>query len=255
MSDPAPLPSRRRFLLGLPLALLPALPAAAAGKAEPSAGITTTDLSLACDTALAHPMRRAAAAFRARAGVQVHVFPTAPALLLPQLQRQIQNDILVTGLDRMEEARRLGLLAPGVSTGPWRAPLVLAALRETTEAQARAGRLAVPDPTPGRADGRPILAGMGLDPARAMGAIDTREVAFLLRSGAASAGLLHLSELRGEPKLRAIATVPAGLAPPLSSAAAVTTLARRPKPEAFIAFLATPEATALLAEAGMEAGA
>jgi molybdate transport system substrate-binding protein len=49
--------------------------------------------------------------------------------------------------------------------------------------------------------------------------------------------------------------VPAEIHPPIIYAASVTRLARRPNPQDLIAFLATPEATALLTEGGLETNA
>jgi molybdate transport system substrate-binding protein len=85
-----------------------------------------------------------------------------------------------------------------------------------------------------------------------IGALNTSEVASLLLSGTAQAGLLHMTDVRAHPGLAVIRPVPPEIQPPPVYAAAVTRLASRPDPQAFVAFLATPEASALLTEAGLE---
>ena len=247
-----PQPTRRLLfrLTALAPAVAVASALAAGGPGTADSEVDTTDLSLFCDTALAYPMRQATAAFRAASGVRVHIFPTAAPLLIPQLLREVQNDIIVTSVAQMEAAAAAGLLT-GTAIGPWHSPWVLAARRDVTPAAARAGRIAVVDPTgPLRPDGRAMLPGLGLDPAQAMGVIDTREVAPLLSAGTASAGLLHLCEARADRRLQVLAMPDV---PPLRCAAAISVLVRRPKPEAFLRFLASREATVLLAEAGLAA--
>ena len=64
--------------------------------------------------------------------------------------------------------------------------------------------------------------------------------------------MLHLTDVRADPRLEVIRPVPADVEPPLLYAAAVTKLASRPNPEAFVTFLGTPEATAILTAAGLE---
>ena len=88
-----------------------------------------------------------------------------------------------------------------------------------------------------------------------LGAVDTDEVAVLLISGAAQAGLLHLTDVHADPRLEVIRAVPADIHPPIVYAASVTRGARRPDPQGMVAFLATSEATALLVESGLEAQA
>jgi hypothetical protein len=85
--------SRRAVFATMPLVAISSLAVA-----------ETTDLSLACDTAAAPALQRAADAFWARMGVRVFVHATTPGLLLPQLERTIQNDILVTTPARLDLA-------------------------------------------------------------------------------------------------------------------------------------------------------
>lgn len=180
-------------------------------------------------------------------GARIFVFPTGPGLIVPQLQREIQNDIVVTGIAILDRAREAGIIAalPG---GPrWRNPLVIAG------SGAVGGTFAAPDPTPAcEIDGPALLAKLGLRPARVLGTVDTNEVAFLLASGAAQTGFLYKTDVRANPSLRIIRPVGADIQPSPVYAASVTRLARRPDPAGFVAFLASPEATALLSASGLE---
>jgi len=236
-------------LLGLPAAAA----LAAAGGAPARADLAnTTDLALHCDTTLGPALRTVAAAYAARNGVNVNIFPTAPGLLLPQLQREVQNDVLVTQLPIMQRAAQAGIVASDTPLKPWRDRLVIAGLRDAP-AVTPDTPVAVTDPSPAAdMDSEMILLRMNLHSTPALGAIDTSGVAFLLTSGAARAGLLHMTDVRADPRLAVLQPVPDEFAPPLLYAAAVTKLSWRRNPAAFVAFLNGSEATALLAASGLE---
>ena len=93
----------------------------------------TVDLAVTCDTTLAPALRKAAAAYKARSGVRVFVFPTGPGLILPQLVRDIQNDIVVTQTAILDQAVQAGVVAAAV-VAQWRNPLVIAGLQGETGA-------------------------------------------------------------------------------------------------------------------------
>src|SRR5262245_37416525 len=105
-----------------------ALPLLALGATIASARAETVDLSVACDTTLAPALRKAGAAYTAMTGVRVFVFATGPGLILPQLQRDIQNDIVVTQVPTLEQAASAGI-ASAPPAPRWRNPLVIAKLR------------------------------------------------------------------------------------------------------------------------------
>jgi molybdate transport system substrate-binding protein len=214
----------------------------------------TTDLVLACDTTLGPAMRAAGARFTARAGVRIHVFPTAPGLLLPQLLHEVQNDILVTGEAAIERATQAGLIGPGaVRSGAWRNRLVLAARHDAPPGALDDGPIAVTDPTPASdLDGPAILARMGLRPRTVLGAVDTDGVRYLLATGAARSGLLHATDLHADLSLDIIRPVPDEAWPPIIYTAAVSRLARRPNPDIFVKFLATADAIEVLRSNGLE---
>jgi hypothetical protein len=233
--------SRRLLFMGLALVArsAPARPARAAA----------ADLAVSCDTTLGPALRRVGAAYLASAAVHVHVFPTGPGLILPQLMREIQNDIVVTQVATLDQAARAGIIASAAGGRAWRNPLVIAGLRGASWT----GRtIAAGDPSPAfDIDGPALLARLGLQPTRLLGAVDTDEVAFLLTTGAAEAGLLHMTDVRADQRLVVIRPVPPDIHPPVVYAASVTRLSSRPDPERFIDFLATPEAQALLTESGL----
>lgn len=110
------------------------------------------------------------------------IFATGPGLILPQLVRDIQNDIVVTQTAILAQA---GIIAAPVRA-QWRNPLVIAgrAGAATTD-----GAFAVTDPSPASdIDGPALLARLAIKPARTLGAVDTDKVASLLTTGAAQAG-------------------------------------------------------------------
>ena len=231
---------RRRALLSV----ISLVVGAAAARAE------TRDLALTCDTTLAPSLRKAGAAYTARTGARVFVFPTGPGLILPQLERAIQNDIVVTQVSILDQVRQAGLLVASPSGPRWRNPFVIAGPAGASDI---AAAFAVPDPTPAFAiDGPALLAKLGIKPARLLGAVDTTEVANLLTSGAAQAGLLHLTDVRANLRLEVVRPVPPDIQPPRLYAASVTKLARRPDPESFVQFLASSEAAGLLVDNGLE---
>jgi molybdate transport system substrate-binding protein len=224
--------TRRDVLAGLALAPALTLPAAAA----------TTDLALTCDTALGPALIAVAARFAAATGVRVRIFPTGPGLILPQLQRQIQNDLLVTQRSLMDQAVAQGLIA-GAPAGAWRTRLIIVGAPQ--------GLLAVSDPLPGSdMDGPAIAKAMGRTDI--VGVHDTTEVMFLLRRGQAAQGLLHEMDVPNIPGVPVLTAVPELIAPPFTYTAAVTTLARRPNPRAFLTFLIGAESRAILSEQGLE---
>ena len=231
----------------LPRRALPVVALAALGG---RALAETTALAVTCDPTLAPALRKAGTAYRAISGARVFVFPTGPGLILPQLSRSIQNDILVTETTLLDQAAQAGIIAAPVQA-QWRDPLVIAGLQGATKLD---GSFAAPDPTPASdIDGPAILGRLGLRPAHVLGAVDTDEVAFLLTTGAAQAGLLHMTDVRADERLSVIRAVPVEAHAPLLFAASVTRLAGRPNPGGFVAFLAGKEATGILGAAGLEA--
>jgi len=237
-------PKRRRLLQVLPVAAILGATARAAA--------ATTDLALSCDTTLGPALRAAARVYANVTGVRVNVFPTPPGLIVPQLQRQVQNDIVMTQPATLAACVKANVVAPDAPRGTWRNPLVVAVKRGA--APVLRVPTAASDPTPGSdMDGPAILARLGLEHSARFGAIDTNTVAALILSGIAQAGLLHMTDICAHSDLQVISTVPQDIHAPIAYSAAVTKLARRPDPARFVAFLLSPQATAVLAKSGLEA--
>ena len=236
---------RRSLLLSVPA--LPLVAFATPASAE------TTDLILNCDPALAGPMAAATPLFQQSHGVLVNIFPTAPGLILPQIARHIQNDMVFTRSAAITDAIAAGTIAADAPRGgQWRNRLVIARRAGATDAGGMA-RLAMTDATPGSdLDGAAIVQKLGLAHGPVLGVIDTDEVAYLLLRGQADVGLLHMTDIRANPGLEVAAVVPDDAAAPIIYSIAVTKLSRRPHPEAFIAFLLAPSGAAVLRKAGLE---
>jgi len=236
---------RRGLLLAVPA--LPLAAWAAPAQAE------TTDLILNCDPALAVPMAAAAQLFARTHGILVNIFPTPPGLILPQIARHIQNDMVITRSSAIADAVVAATIADDAPRGgQWRNRLVIARRAGSTDSVVT-GRIAVADATPGSdMDGPAIVRNLNFHPSSIWGVIDTDEVAWLLLRGEVDAGLLHMTDIRANPGLEVIATVPDTVAPPILYSIAVTKLSRRPHPEAFIATLMSPDGAAVLRNAGLE---
>jgi molybdate transport system substrate-binding protein len=236
---------RRGLLLAVPA--LPLMAMARPAQAE------TTDLILNCDLTLAAPMAAAAQLFAQRDGVLVNIFPTAPGLILPQIARHIQNDMVITRSSAIAAAIAADSIAADAPRGgQWRNRLVIAGRRDAAVPVAR-DRIAVTDPTPGsELDGPAIARAMKLGQGGILGVIDTDEVAYLLLRGEVGSGLLHRTDVAANPDLQVIAPVPPSISPPILYGIAVTRLSRRPHPEAFIAFLLSPDGAGVLRQTGLE---
>src|SRR5579872_2516711 len=226
-----------------------ALPFLALAAAVRPAAAATIDLSLACDTTLAPALRKVAAAYVSKTGVRVFVFPTGPGLLLPQLQRSIQNDILVTQWAIMQQALDGAIIAAMPGAPHWSNPLVIAG---RSGASVNSVFAACDATAASDFDGPALLAKLALKPTQVIGAVDTNEVAWLLLRGEAQAGFLHMADVRAHPELTVIQPVPADVQAPFVYGATVTKLASRPDPQGFVAFMQTQAAMTLLKEAGLE---
>ncbi|HEX3575551.1 MAG TPA: substrate-binding domain-containing protein [Rhodopila sp.] len=242
--------ARRGLFAAAPAGLAAALLASGGALAQETTNRGTTDLAVSCDLAAGPAVIAAGMAYRRRTGVRVRVFPTAPGLLLPQLQRDIQNDILVSQVATLDRAEATGVVAPGGRVGPWRNRLVMAAARQPA---AVIGTFVVPDASPGSdIDGHAILQRLGVPAGPVIGVIDTGAVAWTLLAGGARQGLLHQTEVVADERLVAVSPVPDTAWPPILYAATVTKLARRGDPAAFVAFLGGADGIAALRSAGLE---
>jgi ABC-type molybdate transport system substrate-binding protein len=224
------------------IALAWALSGAAARAAAP-------DVIVYGDPALSAALHDVAGRFTAQTGVPVHVFAAPPALIVAQLRHAVWNDVVVTLSPWMDRAIQAGVIEPGTRTGTWATTLVIA----RASGGADGDRFAVTDPTPAATiDGAAVLAAAGLRPAHVQGVATCADVAFLLKTGVAARGLLHLSEVRADPGLAVAAPVPASAYAPIIYEAAISTDTHSPNARAFLNFLHAPAAVAALRADGIE---
>lgn len=213
--------------------------------------ISAPDVVLYCDPDIAHACAAVGAEFRARTGVPVRVLSAPPVQQLALLARGTRNDVLITLTAQLDEAGAQHLLATDNCAGPWRDPLVLGG-RGVVDAQG-IGTLALVDPTEaGSLDGAAVARRLGVRPTAVVGALDGREVAWMLAHFSARLGVLPRSALLAEPSLAVVAAIPSDAAPPLTYAAAVSHGALSRYATTFLDFLKTPAAQAVLADAGLE---
>jgi ABC-type molybdate transport system substrate-binding protein len=233
-----------RVVMALVVALVAALGWAAPARAA------APDVIVYGDSTLSHALHDVGARFTAQTGVPVHVFAAPPTLILAQLRHAVWNDVVVTLAPWMDQAEQAGVIAPGTRTGAWRTTLVLA---RATASSAANDSLAITDPTPAATiDGPAVLAALGLHPAHVQGVANTAEVGFLLDTGAAGQGLVHLTDVRADPRLSVAAPVAPSAYPPIVYAAAISTLTHSPNAHAFLDYLHAPAATEALRADGLE---
>lgn len=217
-----------------------------------------------CDRALREPMTALGRLFTARSAARVNVFCAPPSLMLAQIQRVTQNDILVTQAPAMADAVRRHLIKPDTQVALPANRLALATRtgigREAlSDAPGLlrligAGPLAAPDPTSGTTvDTAGALAAAGLQPPypfHLIGAIDTEQVAGMIRNGGAKIGLIYRSQVYPGSGLSVAAVLPGQR--PVSYAAAISVVTRSPNATSFMTFLRSPGVVAHLTAAGLE---
>jgi len=208
---------------------------------------------LHCDPELRAALEAAALAFLAASDIRVHVLPTSDGLLVPQVAHVTQSDIVMTRPETVAGLEAIGHTVQGAPHPRFAGRLVLAGLLETPDEAARGGPIAAPDKLPNQAfDSAAVLAAIGLDRALTMGTVDTANAAFLVTSGKARAGLVYLSDVKADPRLKIVTEIPAAAAPPVIYIATTTQTPRRPQPEAFVSYLASPAGAAIMKQYGLE---
>ncbi|HEY6432464.1 MAG TPA: substrate-binding domain-containing protein [Acetobacteraceae bacterium] len=232
---------------------------AATAHADPS---TAPNVVVYCDKSLRDAVRRTGELFTARTRAPMNLFSAAPTLMLAQIERITQNDVLITQSAAMDQAARRGLIHPDTRIPLGRDRLVFATLEGGTQRlsdplhllhRIGTGPLAVPDPTTGTTiDSAAVLAALGLTPPfpfKLAGAIDTEEVAFLLRTRAAPIGLLYRTEAQPGSGLSILAELPDQA---VTYSAAISVVTRSRNAQNFMEFLRDPEAAAQLHASGLE---
>jgi ABC-type molybdate transport system substrate-binding protein len=181
-------------------------------------------------------------------GPEIAILSAPAALMLAQITRNTRNDVLFTLSTAMDQAVQQGFVVPSTRQNGFFNPLVLAGVAAVPIPLAT---IAVTDNTPAAAlDGRAVLAANKIAPAGILGAANTGDVAFLVTSGAANLGLMYLTDVRADARLKVAATLNAD--PGLTSyAAALNRKSQSAAAPGFLAFLNQPSTRAALAQAGL----
>ncbi len=242
------------------LAAAGAIGAAAAVRPARAAPAAIPDVVAYCDPTLRHAITEAGRDF----GHPVHVFCAPPTLMIAQLERIVQNDVLITQPGAMDDAARRDLIVTPTRAAIGGTTLVLAGRAGrigpvATDPAAIAallgedGRLAVTDPSRAATiDGAGVLAALGWSEAlhsRLIGAANEGDVAFLVATGTARLGLLHMTDVRADPRLAVVTRLPKTAS--IDYDAAVSRLAKSPNAAAFVAHLREPAAIICLRDAGL----
>ena len=194
--------------------------------------------------------------FRGQTDIFVHMLPTSPGLLVPQLTHGTQNDIVMARQDIVAAVDAAGFVAPGALRPAFRGRLVLATRMDARDDVTRTGPFALTDPSPGAGrDDAAILAAMGLRVAHALGAVDSGGVAYLVATGAAGAGLMLLADVRQDVRLKVAIEVPETAAAPIIYVASATRAPLRAQPGRFLEFLGGDEGVAIMKRHGWEKAA
>lgn len=242
----------RRGLAGMMATAAAASGLAGPAKADPS---TAPNVIVFCDPPLRAAMIRFGRHFTAATRVPVNVFCAPPPLMLAQIERRNQNDILITLAPFMDEAARRHLVAGGTFL-PMGVNAYVFATREADQATIVAGgklpfaSLVVPDRTAGTTlDAQAVLGGSLPPDIAVIGAVDTEQAAAIVRHGAAEAALVYRTEAQPGSGLRVAGILPGR---PPSYEAAVTAVSRSPRVDTFITYLRSPEARDALRSTGLD---
>jgi len=199
--------------------------------------MSAVGVTVFCDPTLAPVVRQVGA----QAGYQVAVLSAPGPLMVQQILRHTRNDVLFTTASAMDQAQALELVVPATRVDGFSSPLVVAALQGWSGALGNA-RVAVTDATVESAglDGRVALRAAGISAGAIQGAANTGDVAFLVTTGAADAGLIYLTDVQADTRLKRIATLPG---PGQAYALAVNAHAISPNAQAFVNLLRASDAT------------
>jgi molybdate transport system substrate-binding protein len=227
------------------------------------ANIIPPGVTVFCDPTLGPAMRSLDEFSRAQAGAPISVLSAPGMSMIAQLQRHTRNDVLFTLSSVIDLAVQLGLVRAETRVDGFANALVLAGLKDRdTIATNKAGLLSVPigarialtdDTVASGLDGRAVLDANGLTQVvgnRVMGAANTADVAFLITTGAADIGLVYLTDVKADPRLKVLATLTAD--PALTNyAGAVNVKAVSPNAQALLNVMRSTDGNTTLRNAGL----
>lgn len=257
------MPPLRRLLLTLAgLVALAVLPGARADDAG-------APLTVFAAASLKESMDEAVGAYQAATGQTVRVSYAASSALARQIQRGAPADVFVSAdLDWMDALQRDGLVdassrsellgntlvlvAPAASTAP---PLVLRRGLDLRPLLGERGRIALGmvDSVPAGKYARAGFEALGmwdaLEP-RVAGVENVRAALMLVARGEAPLGVVYGSDARAEPRVRVLATFPAGSHPEIIYPAAKVAASRHPHAAGLVLWLQGDSARAVFARHG-----
>ena len=246
------------------LFLVGAMPAAALVPVAAQARfVDAPDVVVFCDPALREPLRRLGGMFRSRTGAPVRMICAAAAIMAAQLRRNERDDIFISLQPVVRQLADSGLVLPQAPVGLWRNRLVVArkgagappAGPDAIPALLGRGRLGVTDPSLNAVvDTAALLSRLGLEQAlegRLTGDVDTEGVAWLLEHDQVGLGLVLSTEARRFGFSTAVA-IPDAAYPAVRYQAAFSRHVLSRNAADFMAFLATGQARASLADSGLE---
>ena len=215
------------------------------------------DVTVFCDPTL----KPAMLSLSELGGFSIYPLCAPGPLMVAQIIRHTRNDVLFTSDSSMDDAVAARLVVPVSRTGGFANKLVLAGLQRifpgpleppALQALLAKARIAVTDDTTASGlDGRAILAANKLTAPNIQGAANTGDVAFMVTSLTADLGLMYLTDVKADPRLSVVATLPAPSAA-TSYAAAVNAQAFSPNAQALINLMRSPSGIASLTAAGLE---
>ena len=256
-------PSRRLALVaGAALALLLAVSAKPARAAD-------APLTVFAAASLKESLDEAAAAYGRATGQRVRVSYAASSALARQIGQGAPADVFIPAdrdwmdalqarglVDAPSRAALLGnslvLIAPATSAA---APLTLREGVDLRPLLGQRGRIALGmvDSVPAGRYAKAGFTSLGMWDAlapRVAGVENVRAALMLVARGEAPLGVVYASDARAEPRVRVLATFPAGSHPDIVYPAARVGASRHPQAAAFVDWLQTPPAQAIFARRG-----
>ncbi len=218
------------------------------------AGDIPPGVTVFCDPALRPAMRALDPLSRAQAGAPIAVLSAPAPAMLAQIQRHTRNDVLFTLSRAMDQAVAQNFVVPRTRVDGFTNRLVLAARNRGV--LGAGAKIAVTDNTViSGLDGAAILAANSIKTGGGLiGAASTQDVAFLVATGAADAGLVYLTDVKADPRLVVLAVLTADAAL-TSYSGAVNARAVSPNAQAFLNLARIQNGAAVLRDAGLELAA
>jgi molybdate transport system substrate-binding protein len=249
----------RRFILGLC-----GLAALAAIAAPPDAAAAEAPLTVFAAASLKESMDEAAAAYGAATGQRVRVSYAASSALARQIAQGAPADVFVSA-DRewMDSLQARGLVDAGsrsdllgnrlVLVAPAAAGAEPMALRQGLDLRPLLGTrgriaLGMVDSVPAGKYAKSGFEALGMWDAiapRVAGVENVRAALMLVARGEAPLGVVYASDALAEPRVRVLATFPAGSHPPIVYPAARVAASRHPHATRFLRWLKDADARAI----------